>query len=161
MGTSAYILMEHKKYTTEKLLGDSIVAAFYADAMLNFHNSKNYSMDGKFLSTTLNISHKLVKQNGYSFIYYVDATNNPSIEFYYNEDVGLEPSRKLCKVGCIEEIYGVQELIFSFIYEYLKLNPDDYFWVTDYDWVYSWGDMQKLKSLPYDPDWCYKNPKNL
>ncbi|WP_440116652.1 hypothetical protein [Paenibacillus sp. QZ-Y1] len=150
MGTSAFILMDRKKYTTEKLLSDSIVAAFYADAMLNFHNSKNYSTDGRFLSTTMNISHKLVKENNYSFIFYVDATDKPGLEFYYNDDVGLEERRDLFQVGCIEEIYGVQELVFEFIYHYLRLNPDDYFWVADYDWVYSWGDMEKLKTLPYD-----------
>jgi hypothetical protein len=160
MGTSAFILTERKKYTTEKLLSDSIVAAFNADVMLNFHNSKNYSTDGHFLSTTMNISHKLVKENNYSFIFYVDATDNPGLEFYYNDDVGLEADRDLFQVGCIEEIYGVQELVFEFIYHYLKLNPNDYFWVADYDWVYSWEDMKKLKALPYDPDWCYKNPRS-
>lgn len=160
MGTSAFILTDRKKYTTEKLLSDSIVAAFNADVMLNFHNSKNYSADGHFLSTTMNISHKLVKENNYSFIFYVDATDNPGLEFYYNDDVGLEVDKDLFQVGCIEEIYGVQELVFEFIYHYLKLNPDDYFWVADYDWVYSWGDMEKLKALPYDPDWCYKNPRS-
>ncbi|CAM3359721.1 hypothetical protein HP548_28095 [Paenibacillus taichungensis] len=54
MGTFAFILTERKKYTTEKLLSDSIVAAFNADVMLNFHNSKNYSTDGHFLTTTMN-----------------------------------------------------------------------------------------------------------
>ncbi|RPK28353.1 hypothetical protein EDO6_03880 [Paenibacillus xylanexedens] len=60
----------------------------------------------------------------------------------------------------MEDIYGNQELILHFIYEYLKLNPDDYFWIADNDWVYSREEIQKLKSLPYDPDWCYKNPKD-
>lgn len=67
----------------------------------------------------------------------------------------------LYQVGYIEDVYGVEELIFRFIYEYLKLNPTDYFWIPDYDWVYSWEDMQKFRSLPYDPNWCYKNPKSI
>ena len=158
MGTTAFILMDQNKYTTEKLLADSIVAALNCDAILNFHNTKNCSKDGRFLSTTLNISYKLGRKNNYSFIYYVDATDNPNIEFYYNEDVRLNPNKKFCNVGCIEEVFGNEELIFYFIYEYLKLNPDDYFWVTDYDWVYSWENVKKLKSLPHDPEWCYKDP---
>jgi len=36
-----------------------------------------------------------------------------------------------------------------------------YYWLGDYNWVYSWEDMRKLKSLPYDPNWCYKNPKMI
>jgi hypothetical protein len=99
MGTSAFMLTDRKKYTTEKLLSDSIVAAFNADVILNFHNSKNYSTDGHFLSTTINISHKLVKENNYSFIFYVDATDNSGLEFYYNDDVGLEADRDFFQVG--------------------------------------------------------------
>ncbi|MBA4535561.1 hypothetical protein H1Z61_00055 [Bacillus aquiflavi] len=159
MGTSAFILMDQKKYSPERLLADSIIATFHANIMLNFHNSKNYTKDGKFLSTTLNINDKMVQENNCSFIFYVDSIHNPNINFYYYEDVDLDPKQKLYQVGCIEEIYGVEELVFQFIYAYLNLNRADYFWVADYDWVYSWNDLQKLKGLPYDPDWCYKNPK--
>ncbi len=159
MGTSAYILMDRKKFTTEKLLSDTIIATFHADLMLTLNNDKNYSSNGEFFYTTLNISDKLVVQNGKSFLYYVDATTNLGIKFYYHEDVGLDLNRELCRVGYMEEIYDVEDVVFKFIYEYLKLNPKDYFWMPDYDRIYSWEDMQHLKSLPYDPQWCYKNPK--
>ena len=58
----------------------------------------------------------------------------------------------------IEDIYPVKKLLFNFIYEYLKLHPDDYFWITDYDWFYRLEDMEKLHSLPYNPEWCYTDP---
>ncbi|CAM5781936.1 hypothetical protein [Brevibacillus borstelensis] len=162
MGTSAFILMKQEKYTPEKLLSDSIVAAFHADAGLYFDNYKKFK-NGHFLYTTLNVIDKpLDRKNNQQFIFYVDGLENYEITYENNEDIyGLDSSLSLYQVGGIEEIYGAQELIFRFIYEYLKLNPDDYFWVADYDWVYSWEDMQKLKSLPYDPDWCYKNPKTI
>ncbi|CAG7651988.1 hypothetical protein ACFQI7_19245 [Paenibacillus allorhizosphaerae] len=159
MGTSAFILMSQIKYTPERLLADSIISAFHADVMLNFHNSKNYASNGQFLSTTLNISDKKVRENNESFLLYVDGLDNPHLDFFYYQDVGLDLNNKLYQVGTIEDIYGVEELVFRFIYHYLKVNPDDYFWVADYDWVYRWEDMQKLKTLPYDSDWCYKNPK--
>ncbi|MFF2450524.1 hypothetical protein ACFVSW_26115 [Neobacillus sp. NPDC058068] len=159
MGTSAFILMSPKKYTPERLLADSIVSAYHADIMLNFHNSKNFSSNGQFLSTTLNINDKKVRENNDSFILYVDALDNPNLAFFYYQDVDLDSNNKLYQVGTIEDVHGVEELVFRFIYNYLKINPDDYFWVADYDWVYSWEDMQKLKSRPYDSDWCYKNPK--
>ncbi|MCI1694294.1 hypothetical protein [Aneurinibacillus aneurinilyticus] len=160
MGTSAFILMRQEKYTPEKLLGDAIVATFHADVRLYFDNYKTYKNE-QFFCTTLNITDKpLGVDNNQQFIFYVDGIDNYEIYFENDEDIsGLDSNLTLCQVGCIEEVYGAQELIFRFIYEYLKLNPDNYFWVADYDWVYSWEDMQKLKSLPYDPDWCYKNPK--
>lgn len=159
MGSSAFILMKKSKYTPERLLADTIVAVFHAKAMLYFQNDQRFLEDGRFSYTTLNINDKpFNEENKRSLLYYIDGTEN-NIDFYYYEELNLDPSQDLCRVGCIEEIYGTQELIFRFIYEYLKLNPDDYFWIADYDWVYSWEDMQKLKSLPYDPDWCYKNPK--
>ncbi|BBH22805.1 hypothetical protein Back11_41500 [Paenibacillus baekrokdamisoli] len=160
MGTPAVILTKKEKYSPERLLADTIVAVFHADATLYFHNNKNYSEDGGFSYTTLNINNKsFAEKSDLSFIFYVHSINSSSVDFYYHEDLGLDTNLLLCQVGHIEDIYGVQELIFSFIYEYLRLNPDDYFWVADYDWVYSWEDMQKLKSLPYDPNWCYNDPK--
>ncbi len=162
MGTSAVILTNKETYSPEKLLADTIVAAFHSDATLYFHNNKNYFEDGRFSYTTLNINKKsLAETIECSFIFYVHSISSSSIDFYYHEELGLETSVSLCQVGHIEDIYGVQDLIFHFIYEYLKQNPHDFFWVTDYDWVYSWEDMQKLRSFPYDPDWCYKNPKTI
>jgi len=160
MGTSAVILSKKEKYSPEKLLADTIIASFHSDTSLYFHNNKNFTEDGKFSYATLNINNKFFLETGESsFIFYIHGIESPSIEFYYHEDLGIDTNLLLCQVGHIEDIYGVQELIFQFIYEYLKINPDDYFWITDNDWMYSWDDIQKLKSLPYDPDWCYKNPK--
>ncbi|WP_106768713.1 hypothetical protein [Paenibacillus faecalis] len=162
MGTPAVILTKQERYSPEKLLADTIVAVFHSDASLYFHNKKNYSDKGSFSYTTLNINSKsFAETNEGSFIFYVHSVISPSIDFYYHGDLGLDTNLLLYQVGHIEDIYGVQELIFNFIYEYLKLNPDDYFWVADYNWFYSWEDIQKLKSLPYDPDWCYKNPKMI
>lgn len=160
MGTTAFILTDREKYTPEKFLADTIVATFHSDAKLIFENYKNYK-EGRFSSTTLNIlDHSYnSEENNYQFILYVKARENPSIFFSDYDDLGLNSDRELFRIGAIEEVYGAEKVIFRFIYEYLKINPDDYFWVADYDWVYSWEDMQRLKSLPYDSDWCYKNPK--
>lgn len=162
MGTSAFILKKREEYSPEKLLSDAIVAAFHADARLYFDNYKKYKNE-LFLYTTINVADKpLSEDDNQQFIFYVDGVNNSEIFYENDEDLsGLDSRLSLYQVGGIEDIYGAQELIFRFIYEYLKLNSDDYFWVADYDWVYSWGDMQKLKSLPYDPDWCYKNPNAI
>lgn len=161
MGTSAVILTQKDKYSPDQLLADTIVAAFHSDAALYFYNNKTYTNEGEFLYTTLNVNRKSpTDDNEVSLIFHIHSISSPSTEFYAHEDLGLDPSEPLCQVGHIEDIYGNQELIFHFIYEYLKLNPDDYFWIADNDWLYNWEDMQKLKSVPYDPNWCYQNPRD-
>ncbi|GGI95904.1 hypothetical protein [Paenibacillus hunanensis] len=160
MGTSAVILTHQNTYSPEKLLADTIVSVFHADASLYYDNNKDFFAEGEFLYTTLNINNgSFSKDQAQSMVFSIPGIHDSSIEFYYHEDLELDSTLQLYQVGHIENIYGVQSLIFSFIYEYLKLNPNDYFWITDYDWVYSWEDMQHLKLLPYDPKWCYKNPK--
>ena len=162
MGTSAVILTKKEGYSPEKLLADSIVAAFHAGVTLYFHNNQQYDKEGHFSYTTLNINERPFYDSGNSsFLFYIHSKKSPSIDFYYHENLGLDAELELSQVGHIEDIYGVQKLIFIFIYEYLRVNPNDLFWITDYDWIYTWEDMQNLKSLPYDPDWCYKDPKLL
>jgi len=49
-------------------------------------------------------------------------------------------------------------LLFNFVYEYLKLNPDDLFEVAYYDHrIYSLKEMEQLRRRPYDPNWCYRD----
>ncbi|WP_339782837.1 hypothetical protein NSQ38_15680 [Paenibacillus sp. FSL R7-0313] len=161
MGTSAVILTQKDEYSPEQLLADTIVAAFHSESALYFYNNKTYTNDGSFLFTTLNINRKsYIGDNESSLILHIHSISSPSNEFYYHEDLGLDPIKPLCQIGHIEDIYGNQELILHFIYEYLKLNPDDYFWIADNDWVYSREDIQKLKTVPYDPDWCHRNPRD-
>lgn len=162
MGTPAVILTKKEGYSPEKLLADSIVATFHAGVTLYFHNNQQYDEKGHFSYTTLNINERPFNDSSNSsFLFYIHSKKSPSIDFYYHEDLGLDTELELSQVGHIEDIYGVQKLIFIFIYEYLRVNPNDLFWIIDYDWIYTWEDMQKLKSLPYDPDWCYKDPKLL
>ncbi|MEK3703539.1 hypothetical protein MKY87_05350 [Paenibacillus sp. FSL R7-0198] len=161
MGTSAVILTQKDKYSPEQLLADTIVAAFHSQSALYFYNHKTYTNEGEFLYTTLNINRKSFSDdNEASLIFHIHSISSPSNEFYYHEDLGLDPIEPLCQVGHIEDIYGNQESILHFIYEYLKLKPYDYFWIADNDWVYSLDDIQRLKSVPYDPDWCYRNPRD-
>ncbi|GAB6928926.1 hypothetical protein JCM10914A_29090 [Paenibacillus sp. JCM 10914] len=105
MGTSAVILTPKIKYSPEKLLADTIVSVFHADATLYFHNNKNYSDKGEFLNTTLNINNNsFAEKSEQSFIVTVHAMNNPSIDFYYHGDLGLDSNLSLCQVGHIEDI---------------------------------------------------------
>jgi hypothetical protein len=160
MGTTAFFLTEREKYTPEKFLSDTMIAVFNSDNRLIFDNHKNLE-NGIFSSTTLNIlAHSYnSEENNHQFIMYVKAKENKSVIFSDYEDLDLDPNYELIRVGTIEEVFGAEGVILRFVYEYLNLNRSDYFWVADYDWVYTWEDIQKINLMTYDPDWCYKNPK--
>ncbi|MGO4732664.1 hypothetical protein [Paenibacillus sp. 2KB_22] len=162
MGTTAFFLTEREKYTPEKFLSDTMIAAFNSDNRIIFDNHKNLE-NGKFSSTTLNIlAHSYNSdENNHQFIMYVKAKENKSVIFSDYEDLDLDPNHELIRVGTIEEVFGAEEVILRFVYEYLIFNRSDYFWVSDYDWVYTWEDIQKIYSMPYDSDWCYKDPKMI
>ncbi|PDO09583.1 MAG: hypothetical protein BLM47_11805 [Candidatus Reconcilbacillus cellulovorans] len=73
-----------------------------------------------------------------------------------------KPHLEYYDAGSIEDIAGVfgprEKLLFNFVYEYLKLNPDDLFEVAYYDHrIYSLKEMEQLRRRPYDPNWCYRD----
>ncbi|MBA4602915.1 hypothetical protein [Thermoactinomyces mirandus] len=160
MGTPANILIPYQEYTPEKFLFNVIVSAYFANLQVRVGNVE-YFNDGHFKYMQTNICEKLDGKQfcPKQFLLYVSRKDKyPGESFYYYEDVGLDPSLELCRVGYIEDIKDVKDIVFRFSYEYLKRNPKHYFWVPDFDWVYTWEDMQKLKNS-YDPYWCYKDPK--
>lgn len=63
----------------------------------------------------------------------------------------------LIRAIIIEDFNECEKILLDFLYEYFKLNPEDYFW-DELDWYYTQEDIIKLKKEEFDSDWCYKNP---
>ena len=155
MGIPACILMPRVEYTPEKLLADAVVSSFRANLGFYCSNTKRYK-NGRFKYTTFTIREEKTDK---AFLCYVDSKEYMWDEpFTDYEDVGLDPGLDLCCVGYIEKIANKEDVVFRFGYEYLKINPKHYFYVPDFDLVYTLEDMQKIKES-YDPHWCYKDPK--
>ncbi len=57
----------------------------------------------------------------------------------------------------IENFSGCEKILLDFLFEYLKLNPEDYFY-DELKWYYTYEDVVRIKQQKFDPDWCYKNP---
>jgi hypothetical protein len=94
---------------------------------------------------------------GQSFSFYIYSINQ---KYVSDEDFDwVIKGGKLHKVINIDDLEENEEIVFKFIYEYLKLNPKDYFWVEN-DWVYTLEDMERFSKLPFDESWCYKNPND-
>lgn len=58
----------------------------------------------------------------------------------------------------IEDIEECEKILLDFLYEYFKLNPEDYFW-NELDWYYTYDDIMRIKQTEFDSSWCYKNPR--
>jgi hypothetical protein len=155
MGIPACILMPRVEYTPEKLLADAVVSSFRANLGFIYSDMKEYK-NGRFSYTTFTI--REAKNDRAFFCYLYSKENRWNTPFTDYEDVGLDPGLDLCRVGYIEKIANKEDVVFRFAYEYLKINPGHYFYVPDYDLVYTLEDMQKIKES-YDPHWCYKDPK--
>ncbi len=54
-------------------------------------------------------------------------------------------------------VWMCERILLDFLYEYLKSNPEDYFWCEG-DWYYTFDDIAHIKERGFDPDWCYKDP---
>lgn len=64
---------------------------------------------------------------------------------------------KLIRVMIIEDISDCERILLDFLYEYLKLNPEDYY-DDEEEWYYTHEDIVRIKQREFDPTWCYKNP---
>lgn len=159
MEIPAYILINEENYSLEKLLSDTIVAAFHADLMLYFNNENSCKdRDRKYKTIDIIENTKGIEKNK-RFRLYVASKENVDLFKSYKE-LGIDPNRKLVQVW-MEELQDHGDVVFLFMYEYLKLNSEDLFWVNDSNWVYQWQDMQKLGFLQNDPYWYHTDPKTI
>ena len=96
-----------------------------------------------------------------------DVEQGESLSFYiyaidekYKEDYifdWIEKGKKLHRIICIDNMEFNERLTLKFVYEYLKLNPNDYFW-NDNNWFYTLNDIERIINLPFDENWGYRNP---
>ena len=159
MGTSAGFLVNANKYDFKKFLSDIFISSLMCDLMLSSYNDKYFSENGDLSHVRIYISDKYVNENDRKcFMIFVD-TNHYVTEFYNYEELNIDQSLNLSRVALIENVIENHEIIFRFAHHYLRLNPDDFFWVTDNDWVYTLDDMNTLSKKPYNSNWYFTNPK--
>ena len=64
----------------------------------------------------------------------------------------------LIRVVFIDNAPDCDRILLDFLFEYFKLNPNDYFWLDGAKWHFTYEDIRKLKQNKYDPNWCNKDP---
>lgn len=83
--------------------------------------------------------------------------------YLYSDDNWVErfnwiaEGAKLIRVMIIEDISDCEKILLDFLYEYLKINQEDYFYDEE-EWYYTYEDIERIKKNAFDPAWCYKNP---
>ena len=77
-------------------------------------------------------------------------------DFFEYGDIGAEEG--LIRVVLIEGISDCEKILLDFLFEYLKLNPNDYFWTSESGCRFTYEDIKKFKQKKFDPNWCWKDP---
>ena len=56
-----------------------------------------------------------------------------------------------------------EDMILHFVHEYLKMNPNDFYWGGGgLEWYYTKEDIDRIIEKKYDPImWCYTNPAEI
>ncbi|MCC9019402.1 hypothetical protein [Flavobacterium lipolyticum] len=165
MGTYAHIIKNWEKHDPEKVFMDAANICFNINAMFYFHNDKTFYVDGKLKHTYVGVIDDKISVSediNNQFILNIQGVNKDDIVMGLDKDLDyLVPNEKLCSLVYIEKVRDENtELIFRFAYEYLKLNPDEYFWF-EWEYAFSWTDMMRLNKIPFNKNWCFTNPKDL
>lgn len=169
MSVSASFLVEKRGYSLDRFLSSIVVAAFRANTRIHIGRCKRYNRKGNFDYFQINLSYRLFHNS--EVIVYVDPEKEViQSSGYYTEllkgmpNIRLKPGVEYCKAGGIDNIldtfYIRGRLLYDFVYEYLKQNPEDLFWVED-DWVYGLEEMEQLRRKPYNPAWFESNPNQM
>jgi len=132
MGIYAHIIKDWQKHDPEKVFLDAAKVCFTINAMFDFRNHKTFFPDGKLQYTYVGISDdkgSISEDNENQFVFNIQGVNEEDIAVGLDKDLDfLVPNKRLCSLAYIEKVRdGNTEIIFRFAYEYLKLNPDEYF----------------------------------
>lgn len=166
MGVSGFILKNRDKYLVENMMDNIKFVINKLNLNMTTYLFKNedgsfrYAEIGICDNTCLELDEEDIGDEdidqGESFNFYVESIEKEGID--EKKFDWLSKGSKLYDVAFVEKIRNYNKrIVFEFIYEYLKLNPKDYFWAED-DWVYTLEDMERLSQLPFDENWCSKNP---
>lgn len=153
MGLSGLILKKQEDTNIYKLVQDVKEAAEKAGLESRIKPVLFDSLDGEGVYTIANVA------NTYEEI--PDAQQ--WVMYLYSNDDCLDRFDWILKNGhliravIIEDFDECERILLDFLYEYFKLNPEDYFW-DELDWYYTQEDIVKLKQKEFNSDWCYKNP---
>ncbi|MUG48128.1 hypothetical protein [Paenibacillus woosongensis] len=126
---------------------------------LYFSNDYNeYDETGKLKSCSIYFSDMPFEDNysrQISWNLYDEPYNYQTIDFNWDES-----ENQYFKAMVSEDFYENEDLLFKILYGLPKVYPSAKIWIED-NWFYTIEDLEKIKSRPFDDEWCYKNPRDI
>ena len=153
MGLSGIILKRQEETDIFKLIQDVKEAAEKAGLEPRIGSTLFNSLNGEGVYATANIADTYEDiPEAQQWLMYIHSSDDCMDQFDW-----ILMDGHLIRAIIIEDFSECEKILLDFLYEYFKLNPEDYFW-DEYDWYYTQEDIVKLKQREFDKDWCYKNP---
>lgn len=156
MGSTGVILQKRDNVDLKKAIEDIKVAAGRANLKIILSGRiEKCEFEGNF-STIVNLANKFDNSDDeQQLLLYVYSQGEKD---YLDEFDWIRKDGHLIQSINIEDISGCEEILLSFLYEYMSINPDVVFW-DEYQWAYSYSDVVRIKNKEFDELWCYKNPQ--
>ena len=153
MGISGHILKKKEDTDINKLIKDVRDAANNAGLEPRIESTIYDELNIEGVYTTANIADTYDDIPGaQQWIMYLCSNDYCLDDFEWILEGG-----HLIRAIIIENFSECEKMLLDFLYEYLKLNPEDYFW-DEFDWYYTFEDIKKIRQNEFDRYWCYQNP---
>ena len=155
MGTDAHLYKVKEEIDPYKTIEDIKIAGERAGQIVLIDKHIYYDEDGDFRFTTTNSANTYEDVDGAEqILMYIYGTKNA----YPNPDFdALIHKEGYLQTIVIDVFYESEKIMLDFVYEYLKINPDIYLYI-EREWVYTLEDLEKIRALPFDRNWCYTKP---
>lgn len=154
MASSGYILKKQEEMDFGNLIHDIKLAADRAklEARIDSNIYERYLGVGRYTMGNIANTYKDIPeaQQWRMYIY--------SDDIYINRFDHVVKDGHLITAMLIERVSDCEQILLDFLFEYFRLNPNDYFWIEEYGWHYTYEDIKIIKQSEFDSDWCYKNP---
>lgn len=146
MGRLAHLLKNWENHSPEKVLIDTVKICFRNGIKFEYQNWNSYFSNGSLKNTEIRLEEDSKNDEKQGFLLSIQGVDIELIEIGQDKAFDyLIPNKNLCSLAYIEPVWQENlELIFLFIYEYLNINRDDYFWFEGED-ILSWESIQNFK----------------
>ncbi len=152
MGLSGLILKRKENADIHRLIRDITLAAEQADLQPRINTDlRNTRGGGVYTTGNIADSYEDIPE-ARQWLMYLYSDDDCTDRFDW-----IAEGEKLIRVMIIEDISDCERILLDFLYEYLKRNPEDYFYAEE-EWYYTYEDIVRIKQREFDPTWCYKKP---
>ena len=148
MGQSGIILKEKKDIIFEEILSNVKKALENAGYHYICDTEKGCFKSFEYESNTICVQDRQNPERGYLMYLY-----GKSEEVYDTMFDWIKKGACLNQIISIEDFNNCEDMLLRFVYEYMKLSPNDIFY-DELDWYYTKADIDKIVSNSFNKNWC-------